>query len=87
MNYGDGCGFAWGSLIGKTYFKECNRSERLAKLRTLITFFYRTKKGVRISKTELFFMALDNTGVEFMIPLNASGQKELLEQMSNHYFM
>ena len=79
--------FRVGFLDWKTCFKEYNRSERLAKLRTLITFFYRTKKGVRISKTELFFMALDNTGVEFMIPLNASGQKELLEQMSNHYFM
>ena len=72
-----------GFLDWKLPFKELPRAERMAKIATSITFFYRANRRVRLLRNDLFFLEFRAGSVTFAIPLNDAGRQRLSGQRAN----
>lgn len=75
-----------GFLDWKSPFTELPLKEKLEKMKNLVIFYYRTKRGTRLTKDCIFFIGIDRSNFEFKIPLNDAGRQELSSQSTHRFF-
>lgn len=63
-----------GFLTWKEPFRDLPKQGRLNKVAQLVCFFYRTHKGLILTRDNIRFVSVSDSHLEFMLPMNETGK-------------